>query len=62
MSPAASKLLFEYLVKHAKANYQHTATGQFGAYMQVSLCNDGLMTFMLRTSRYNLRFNVPLFI
>lgn len=49
MPPQEGKILFEYLVNFAKNTYPHTQTGQFGAYMQVSLCNDGPMTFILNT-------------
>lgn len=49
MAPEEGKKLFGYLVDHAKKTYPHVATGEFGAYMQVSLCNDGPMTFILKT-------------
>ena len=49
MPPDEGKKLFEYLVDYAKKNYSPTTSGPFGAYMQVSLCNDGPVTFMLRT-------------
>lgn len=49
MPPAEGNILFEYLVTHAKSNYPIIAASQFGAYMQVSLCNDEPMTFLLRT-------------
>lgn len=49
MSPEEGKKMFEYLVNYAKKQYVHIATGQFGATMQVSLCNDGPMTFILKT-------------
>ena len=48
MPPEEGRRLFEYLVNHAAKQYPHTATGQFGANMQVSLCNDGPVTFILR--------------
>jgi D-tyrosyl-tRNA(Tyr) deacylase len=50
MSPEEGKNLFEFLTSHAKKHYAHVETGQYGAYMQVSLCNDGPMTFLLRTA------------
>lgn len=49
MPPEEGKRLFEYLVSVARNQYQHTENGQFGAYMQVSLCNDGPVTYLLRT-------------
>jgi D-tyrosyl-tRNA(Tyr) deacylase len=50
MSPEEGKKLFEFLTSHAKKHYAHVATGQYGAYMQVSLCNDGPTTFLLKTA------------
>jgi D-tyrosyl-tRNA(Tyr) deacylase len=47
MPPEESKKLFSYLTALAKEKYSITATGEFGAYMQVSLCNDGPVTFLL---------------
>lgn len=47
MAPAEGKVLFEHLVEHAKRIYPHIQAGQFGANMQVSLCNDGPVTFLL---------------
>jgi len=48
MAPSDSKELFEYFVGYAQSQYAKVASGRFGAYMQVSLCNDGPMTFVLR--------------
>ncbi|MCW8880455.1 MAG: D-aminoacyl-tRNA deacylase [Kangiellaceae bacterium] len=45
--PATGAELFDYFVSQAKQNYNQVATGQFGADMQVSLCNDGPVTFWL---------------
>ncbi|WP_444995595.1 D-aminoacyl-tRNA deacylase [Aliikangiella sp. IMCC44359] len=45
--PQTGKELFDYFVSHAENNYPHIQTGQFGADMQVSLCNDGPVTFWL---------------
>lgn len=39
--------LYEYFVAQAKALNLTVATGEFGADMQVSLCNDGPVTFNL---------------
>lgn len=50
--PALGEELYNYFVTSCKKNYQENkiATGQFGANMQVSLCNDGPVTIMLRTN------------
>lgn len=50
-APDTSKLLYEFAVDQAKQN-QHlakVATGQYGADMQVSLQNNGPVTFMLES-------------
>lgn len=46
-TPQLGKELFDYFVSYAENNYSHIQTGQFGADMQVSLCNDGPVTFWL---------------
>lgn len=46
-SPEKGQMLFAYLVEQAKEKYPIVASGEFGANMQVSLCNDGPVTFML---------------
>ncbi|BAW79938.1 D-tyrosyl-tRNA(Tyr) deacylase [Candidatus Nitrosoglobus terrae] len=43
-----SESLFNYLFTQATALYPKVAVGQFGAHMQVSLTNDGPVTFTLR--------------
>ena len=49
MPPQEGKQLFEYLIEHAKKqNDVSIASGCFGAYMQVNLCNDGPVTFILQ--------------
>lgn len=49
MPPQEGKQLFEYLVEYAKNQHDIViASGCFGAYMQVSLCNDGPVTFMFQ--------------
>ena len=45
--PAAGELLFDHLVARARAAHPVVATGRFGADMQVSLVNDGPVTFWL---------------
>ena len=49
MPPEQSAQLFDYFVSQAQAAHQPVATGQFGANMQVTLCNDGPVTFILET-------------
>lgn len=46
--PEQAKDLFTYLYNQAKHAYAHTHSGLFGAEMQVSLVNDGPVTFWLR--------------
>ena len=48
--PADGKRLFGYLVERALARHSPVASGVFGADMQVTLINDGPVTFWLRTS------------
>lgn len=50
-SPEHGKRLFEYLVQRAGQQHQLVAKGQFGADMQVTLTNDGPVTFLLQVSR-----------
>lgn len=49
MPPEEGRKMFGYFVDYAKQNYPHVVAGQFGAYMQVALCNDGPVTFLLKT-------------
>jgi D-tyrosyl-tRNA(Tyr) deacylase len=46
--PALGRTLFERAVAHARTAHAPVATGEFGARMQVSLVNDGPVTFWLR--------------
>lgn len=46
-APDVARQLFDYTVARARELPIKTATGQFGAYMQVSLVNDGPVTFLL---------------
>lgn len=48
-TPAHGLMLFDYFSQQARATYPTVAFGQFGADMQVSLVNDGPVTFTLRT-------------
>lgn len=51
--PAEGKKLFDYFVLQARAKHPLVQTGQFGAHMQVSLTNDGPVTFWLQTKPKN---------
>ena len=46
--PEKGEALYNYFVTQSKQNYANIATGQFGANMQVRLCNDGPVTIILR--------------
>lgn len=46
--PEAGRSLFDHLVARARSLHAPVATGRFGAHMQVSLVNDGPVTFWLR--------------
>jgi len=46
--PAEGERLFDYLAGRAAAQFDPVATGRFGANMQVSLVNDGPVTFWLQ--------------
>ncbi len=48
--PDEGERLFNYLVDRAKALHPTVACGHFGAHMQVSLTNDGPVTFWLRVA------------
>ena len=48
-APDRARQLFDYLVAQAQAAHPQVATGEFGADMQVSLVNDGPVTFWLET-------------
>jgi D-tyrosyl-tRNA(Tyr) deacylase len=46
--PSVGEQRFNYLVEQANQLHPIVQTGQFGADMQVSLCNDGPVTFWLQ--------------
>lgn len=48
MPPAEAEQLYNYFVTCIRAKHKKIAAGIFGADMQVSLVNDGPVTFMLR--------------
>ena len=47
MPPADAKVMFDYFTGCAQASVLDVQTGRFGADMQVSLVNDGPVTFLL---------------
>jgi D-tyrosyl-tRNA(Tyr) deacylase len=47
-SPDIGLRLFDHVVRQARARHANVETGKFGADMQVSLTNDGPVTFWLR--------------
>ena len=47
--PDQGRLLFDYLTAKARVATDEVATGKFGADMQVSLINDGPVTFWLQS-------------
>jgi D-tyrosyl-tRNA(Tyr) deacylase len=47
-APEDGRRLFDYFVKQSRAKHPIVETGQFGAHMQVSLTNDGPVTFWLQ--------------
>ena len=49
--PQEGRRLFDLLVEKARTKTSKVATGQFGADMQVSLVNDGPVTFCLQTRK-----------
>lgn len=49
--PQEGERLFDYLVGRARQTHCVVQTGAFGAHMQVSLTNDGPVTFWLRVGR-----------
>ncbi len=49
-SPEHGKALYAYFVHQAKQQHNQVETGKFGANMQVSLLNDGPVTFLLEAN------------
>jgi D-aminoacyl-tRNA deacylase len=49
-APEVARGLFDYLLERARASQVPVAAGIFGANMQVSLINDGPVTFWLETA------------
>lgn len=48
--PEVARWLFEFMCVRANCRHPHVASGLFGANMQVSLTNDGPVTFWLRVA------------
>ncbi|KUJ83873.1 D-tyrosyl-tRNA(Tyr) deacylase [Microbulbifer flavimaris] len=48
-SPAQAEALYDYFVERARAQLSPVASGVFAADMQVSLLNDGPVTFLLES-------------
>jgi len=46
--PEQAERLFSWLLQQARSHHRPVASGSFGAEMQVSLVNDGPVTFQLR--------------
>ncbi|MCV6605195.1 MAG: D-aminoacyl-tRNA deacylase, partial [Porticoccaceae bacterium] len=46
--PAEAQELYDYFVAEMRSRHSAVATGEFGGDMQVSLCNDGPVTFLLQ--------------
>ncbi|SDC44934.1 D-tyrosyl-tRNA(Tyr) deacylase [Cupriavidus sp. YR651] len=49
-SPEDGRRLYDHFVTRARAAHPSVQTGEFGAMMQVSLTNDGPVTFWLRVA------------
>lgn len=47
-APADGQRLFDHVVRQARARHAIVETGRFGADMQVTLTNDGPVTFWLQ--------------
>ena len=47
--PAQARALYEQLLAGARETHRDVASGEFGAHMQVSLVNDGPVTFWLES-------------
>ena len=49
-APEEGRRLFDYFLEAARNRFPGVQTGEFGAHMQVSLTNDGPVTFWLHTA------------
>jgi D-aminoacyl-tRNA deacylase len=50
--PPQAAALFNYVLEQARARHTSVAAGRFGAHMEVSLVNDGPVTFWLESGRH----------
>ncbi|MFU8763300.1 MAG: D-aminoacyl-tRNA deacylase [Haliea sp.] len=50
MLPAEARPLYDWMLNELRARHPRVAAGEFGANMQVSLINDGPVTFLLEVS------------
>lgn len=57
-TPERAQRLFDHLARRAHEVHAEVATGQFGAHMQVSLINDGPVTFWLESGRAGAAFDL----
>ena len=48
--PDEGRQMFEYFVRRARERHRAVESGEFGAHMQVTLTNDGPVTFWLQVS------------
>ncbi len=49
-APELGETLYNFFVEQAKQSIHHVSTGQFGANMQITLTNDGPVTFWLQVA------------
>lgn len=49
LPPAEAEALYNFTVAQLRQRHPEVATGRFGANMQITLCNDGPVTFLLET-------------
>jgi D-tyrosyl-tRNA(Tyr) deacylase len=49
MPPAQAHTLYDHILAHLRQRHATVAAGEFGADMQVSLTNDGPVTFLLES-------------
>jgi len=47
LPPAEAEILYDYMLSQLRTRHPHVASGEFGADMQVTLVNDGPVTFLL---------------
>lgn len=48
-APETGRMLFEFLLDRARTRYDQVTAGRFGASMQLTLTNEGPVTFWLQT-------------